>query len=154
MKIHYVVEYFLIKGWSINRGELGGLDTIRKYSESDLEAAILFINKYKIVNKSDAEDNKIYFLYKPRIYKMSLRLDMRDAKVFHVSNMDNWVEVTGDVCEVKVEYFNLKTKLMDYSAFSCKTIKEAWSYCSKLKDSKTRILSDWKLYSKSVYQLN
>lgn len=164
--IHYVVEHYLVHAGGINRGEIGGLTCTKAFSEHDLEDAIAFVNKYKCKNVYDKsskslsnreipDDDQMYHLTDPKIWHMNLRADLRRMKqreeMFGKKpKWTDWTHIEGDTYSIKAEFFNLKDRLMEYSNYECSSLHEAFKN-TKFKDSKTRLLSDWTLYSKHQY---
>lgn len=165
--IHYLVEYKLVPGGGINRGEIGSMTCTRAFSEHELDEAIRFVNKYdcykceniyateKQLPKprfSEWDETKSYHLTTPKIWHMNLRCDWRRfqwrEKTFgRKPKWSDWTHIEGDAYCVKVEFFNLKSRLMEYSNLECPSLEEAFKNI-KFKDTKTRLLSDWTLYSK------
>lgn len=148
---YFEVEYRLISGFGVNRGEIGGLTCIKDFQF--IEQALEFINKYELYKRGDKVlDTKVYHLVKPKIWHMFLRGTLRKFERFKQMGEElkysDWAHNEGDIYVVKVEFFNLKTRLMDYMNLEYKTLKEVFDNL-KFKDSKTRLLSDWTFYSKS-----
>jgi hypothetical protein len=168
-KIFYNAEYRLVSAGGIHRGEIGGMTCVKSFAENELDDAINFLNKYKcykcenIYDKSSKplskneipDDGQLYHYLIPKIWHMNLRADLRLMK-FHEerlgkkSKWSDWTHLDGDTYVVKTELFNLKKRLMEHSNFECSSLQEAFEN-TKFKDTKTRLLSDWTLYSKHQY---
>lgn len=168
---HYLIEYKLVSGGGINRGELGSMTYTRIFGENELDEAIRFINKFECYDckniynpkepdqsnnrsKNNIKDDKTYHLSDPKIWHMNLRGDWRRfqerEKMFgRKPKFSEWTHIEGDSYVIKTEFFNLKTREMEYSRLECKTLEESFKNL-KFKDSKTRLLSDWTLYSKHL----
>lgn len=169
-RIYYQVEYRLVSAKGINRGEIGGYTCTRKFSEYELDDAIIFVNKYKcyrcdniydkksksLSNRDVPDDDQLYHIQSPKIWHMNLRADLRHMKqreeMFGKKpKWKDWTHIDGDVYNITFEMFNLKTRLMEYANYECATLEEAFKN-TKLKDTKTRLVSDWTLYSKHLYK--
>lgn len=166
--IHYQVEYKLVSGGGILRGEIGAMTCIRSFSEYELDEAIRFVNQFecydceniynktgKVDKKRDVKEGKAYHLQSPKIWHMNLRCDWRSfqqrEKMFGKKpKWSDWTHIEGDSYAVKVEFFNLKEREMEYSNSEYQTLEETFK-CIKFKDTKTRLLSDWTIYSKHQY---
>lgn len=171
--IHYIAEYKLVSGGGINRAEIGSMTCTRSFSEDELGEAIRFVNKFECYNRRN-EDNciniynkekqppkprffewdetKSYHLASPKIWHMNLRGDwgsfqQREKMFGRKPKFSEWTHIEGDTYHIKAEFFNLKKREMEYSNYECKTLEEAFKNL-KFKDNKTRLLSDWTLYSK------
>lgn len=172
--IHYKVEYRLVSGGGINRGEIGSMTYTRAFSEYELDEAIRYVNKFECYNSRNGGDSceniyaqekqppkprffewdetKSYHLTSPIIWHMNLRGDwrsfqQREKRTGRKPKLNEWTHIEGDTYCVKAEFFNLKTREIEYSNAEYKTLEEAFKGL-KFKDSKTRLLSDWTLYSK------
>lgn len=166
--IHYQVEYKLVSGGGILRGEIGAMTCIRSFSEYELDEAIRFVNQYqcyeceniydklaKSYNKCDLNEFEDYHLQSPKIWRMNLRCDWRSfqqrEKMFgNKPKWSEWTHIEGDSYVVKAEFFSVKERIMEYSNGAYQTLEAAFKSI-KFKDTKTRLLSDWTIYSKHQY---
>lgn len=168
-RIHYIAEYKLIGGGGINRGELGSMTCTRAYDEYELNEAIRFLNQYECYDckniynpsgvvhqgrKDDAKDGETYHLADPKIWHMNLRGDWRafqerEKRTGRKPKFSDWKHIEGDTYCVKAEFFNLKTREIEYLNGEYQALEAAFKSL-KFKDSKTRLLSDWTLYSKHL----
>lgn len=156
-KIHYIAEYRLVHGKGLNRGEVGGFTSLRSFDS--LEEATRYIGKYKIradIPRRDIRDDETYHLSPPKIWEMTPRGSKGMAKLMAQSGLkmchSEWRHTDGDIYEIKVDFFNLKSRLMECSSITFKTLEEAFDNL-RFKDTKTRLLSDWRLYSKRLVKL-
>lgn len=166
--IHYQVEYKLVSGGGILRGEIGAMTCIRIFDEYQPDEAIRFVNQYQcykckniynfpceIRSKDEVKEGNVYHLQSPKIWHMSLRGDWRsfqqqEKRTGKKPKWSEWKHHEGDSYVVKAEFFNVKEREMQYSSGEYQTLEEAFKHI-KFKDSKTRLLSDWTLYSKHQY---
>lgn len=170
---HYRVEYKLVSGGGINRGELGSMTNQRAYSEDELGDAINFVNKYKCYeceniystsdeeprsfSRSDYEEGQLYHLSNPKIWEITLRGDWRSFKDRDENGKNplswkEWTHHDGDTYEIKSEFFDIETRYIKLSCHSYDSLKSAFKdIYSIFKDEKNLLLSDWTLYSKKHY---
>jgi hypothetical protein len=174
--IHYIVEYKLVGGGGINRGEMGSMTCTRAFSEHELDEAIRFVNKFECYNSANRgngcvniyekekqepkprffqwDEEKEYHLTSPKIWHMNLRGDwrafqQREERTGRKPKSSEWTHIEGDTYCVKAVFFNLKNRDVEYSNYDCATLEEVFKNL-KFKDTKTRLLSDWTLYSKHL----
>lgn len=166
--IHYQVEYKLAPGGGILRGEIGAMTYTRNFSGDELNEAIQFVNQFecyngeniynrsgKKLNKSDVKEGESYHIQSPKIWHMNFRCDWRSfqqrEKMFNKKpKWSDWAHIEGDSYVVKAEFFNLKERRMEYSCSDYQTLEAAFKSI-KFKDTKTRLLSDWTIYSKHQF---
>lgn len=151
LPLHYQVEYKLINVGSINRGEIGGYVSIKKFE--DLDDAKAFIKKYKNYpcNYEFLPEDTLVFQFPPKLWEMKMRGYKEHIEKWYPNGRipkNKWIHTEGDIYEIHYEHFDLKERVMSYSCQKYEKLEDALKNL-KIKDSKRFLASDFTFYSKS-----
>lgn len=165
---HFKLEYRLVSGFGINRGEIGGYVCSKSYAPDEIDEMLYFVNKYpayKCINpyspsnttvyKSDIEDGRYYHIQTPKIWELHRRHDLEFEKMFQKrkgrkSKFTDWTHIDGQDYVIDSEYFDVKERKMRYSSGTYSDLKQVFGAIPR-RDYKNRLVCDWTIYGRKLY---
>lgn len=168
----FLPEYFevnqrLVSTGGLNRGEIGGMDTIIK--ANCLEDALYHVRKYPCLKDSHHKSNNIYDPYRPKINyrdydnENSCLVHLHDPKIYTVNlRFGHWmlrprqkckiVENEGDEFFILAESFDLKKREVNHYQIQASGAQDAFDRLKKnVGDTKKFLFMNARIYSKKLY---